>query len=406
MSWPSVKLSDVLEFHRGITFKPEDKVETFSSSSVVCMRTKNVQAQLDESDIIAVPESFVKRDELYLQEGDLLISSANSWNLVGKVVRIPQLNYRATAGGFISILRPLKQFIDPDYLYRFIGSDEQQHKIRHLGRQTTNISNLDRKRFLDLRIPLPPLSIQKQIAVVLEKADRLRQQSQQMEQELNSLAQSVFLDMFGDPILNPKGWARDRLGNRLSIKHGYAFSGEYFTSEGEYILLTPGNFFEEGGYRDRKEKQKYYIGEIPEGYILEKNNLLVAMTEQTEGLLGSSMFVPESNKFLHNQRLGLVDLEIGQNEYFYYFLFNNLSVRKSIQASSTGLKVKHTSPKKIEAIEVGIPPVDMQQKFEARVKKIWEQIKIIRKTATESDLHFNSLMQRAFKGVLEIKDVA
>ena len=48
----------------------------------------------------------------------------------------------------------------------------------------------------------------------------------------------------------------------------------------------------------------------------------------------------------------------------------------------------------------------MQQKFEARVKKIWEQIKIIRKTATESDLHFNSLMQRAFKGVLEIKDVA
>ncbi|MEC8485325.1 MAG: restriction endonuclease subunit S, partial [Pseudomonadota bacterium] len=65
MIWPLVKLSDILEFHRGITFKPEDKVETFSPSSLVCMITKNVQAKIDESDIIAVPEGFVKRDELY-----------------------------------------------------------------------------------------------------------------------------------------------------------------------------------------------------------------------------------------------------------------------------------------------------------------------------------------------------
>jgi type I restriction enzyme S subunit len=77
------------------------------------------------------------------------------------------------------------------------------------------------------------------------------------------------------------------------------------------VLLTPGNFYETGGYRDRGEKQKYYTGEIPSGYVLNQGELLVAMTEQAAGLLGSPILVPESGKFLHNQRLGLVTNKLG-----------------------------------------------------------------------------------------------
>ncbi len=65
---------------------------------------------------------------------------------------------------------------------------------------------ITRQNLCKVEIPLPPLPVQKQIAKILEQADTLRQQCQQMEQELNALAQSVFLDMFGDPLLNPKGW--------------------------------------------------------------------------------------------------------------------------------------------------------------------------------------------------------
>ncbi|MBE4980853.1 restriction endonuclease subunit S, partial [Enterobacter cloacae complex sp. P3B] len=89
MSWPMVKLGEVLTFIRGITFKPEEKIEASDPDAVVCMRTKNIQEELDESDLIAVPKALVKREELFLRHGDILISSANSWNLVGKVVQVP-----------------------------------------------------------------------------------------------------------------------------------------------------------------------------------------------------------------------------------------------------------------------------------------------------------------------------
>ena len=198
MPFPTQQLDSVLTYIRGITFKPDDVVKTSDNDAVVCMRTKNVQTALDESDLIAVPAKFVKRDEQYLQEKDILISSANSWNLVGKSVQIPKLNYVATAGGFISILRPNETIIDGDYLFLWIMSPSVQHDIRHLGRQTTNISNLDRKRFLKLEIPLPPLDVQKHIVKVLKEADKLRKHAVQLEIELNQLAKSIFQSSFGD----------------------------------------------------------------------------------------------------------------------------------------------------------------------------------------------------------------
>lgn len=102
------------------------------------------------------------------------------------------------------------------------------------------------------------------------------------------------------------GWEEKQLSELCDIKHGYAFEGKYFKNEGEYVLLTPGNFYEIGGYRDRGAKQKFFTGVIPREYVLNEGDLLVAMTEQAAGLLGSPILVPESEKFLHNQRLGLV----------------------------------------------------------------------------------------------------
>lgn len=404
MSWPSVKLSDVLEFHRGITFKPEDKVETFSSSSVVCMRTKNVQAQLDESDIIAVPESFVKRDELYLQEGDLLISSANSWNLVGKVVRIPQLNYRATAGGFISILRPLKQFIDPDYLYRFIGSDEQQHKIRHLGRQTTNISNLDRKRFLDLRIPLPPLSVQKQIAAVLEKADNLRQQSQQMERELNLLAQSVFLDLFGDPVTNNRNFTLKKLSDVVSVQSGATPSkarDDFW--DGDYPWVSP------------KDMKKVYINESVDhvsSKAFEETNLkkieIDSILVVVRGMILAHT-VPISTNIRNvaiNQDIKA--LRVCDSSLLPKFLLWNMKVQHShilAKVSTAAHGTKRLDMPDLMSIPIIIPPLESQQRFVHALERIDSLIKNVEQGKNRSREIFNSLMQRAFKGELDLKDV-
>jgi type I restriction enzyme S subunit len=156
---------------------------------------------------------------------------------------------------------------------------------------------------------------------------------------------------------NAGEWEEKPFSELCDIKHGYAFESEFFSNEGDYVLLTPGSFYEEGGYRDRGEKQKYFSGEIPGDYVLHKGDMLVAMTEQAAGLLGSPIIVPESDKFLHNQRLGLVVRKPGvawANEFFFH-VFNTQPVRKAIHDTASGAKVRHTSPTKIGEVVVSVP---------------------------------------------------
>lgn len=159
------------------------------------------------------------------------------------------------------------------------------------------------------------------------------------------------------------------LGEVLSIKHGYAFKGEFFVDVGERIVLTPGNFRREGGLQIRPEKERYYSGDFPQEFLLLKGELLVAMTDLTQGapLLGAPLSVPESARFLHNQRLGKViirddvRLDIG----FAYYLFCNDTVRAEIRAGATGSTVRHTSPGRICAVSVTLPHLVTQRRIAA-----------------------------------------
>lgn len=206
MTYPTNKLGDVAEFIRGITFKPDDVVPIDTDDAVVCMRTKNVQALLDCGDLLAVPSQFVRRKDQYLEEGDILVSSANSWNLVGKCCWIPSLPWPAAFGGFISVLRGDSARVDRRYLYWWFASDRIQALLRSFGQKTTNISNLNIERCLQLDLPLPPLPEQRRIAAILDKADALRTKRREALAQLDRLAQSIFVEMFGDPATNPKGW--------------------------------------------------------------------------------------------------------------------------------------------------------------------------------------------------------
>lgn len=161
------------------------------------------------------------------------------------------------------------------------------------------------------------------------------------------------------------GWQTKRLGELIHIKHGYAFKGEYFSDSGPFIVLTPGNFYDEGGFKDKGDKEKRYVGEVPKDFVLKRGDLLVAMTEQAEGLLGSSAIIPSDDLYLHNQRLGLVS-EIDNTRIdrkFLYYLFNTRPVRQRIRASASGTKVRHTSPSRIYELSVSIPPVTVQRQI-------------------------------------------
>ncbi|MBL7650099.1 MAG: restriction endonuclease subunit S, partial [Candidatus Hydrogenedentes bacterium] len=217
--------------------------------------------------------------------------------------------------------------LDSKYLYYYLASIVPL--LNELGTGAT-FRELSGGKLKEVPVPVAPLPEQQRIAAILDEAfDGIATAKANAEKNLQnaralfeSHLQSVFTK-------RGEGWVETPLSELCDIKHGYAFEGEFFSSEGDYVLLTPGNFYEKGGYRDRGEKQKYYIGEIPRDYVLNEGDLLVAMTEQAAGLLGSPILVPESDKFLHNQRLGLVTKKSGAawtNEFFFH-VFNTQTVR-------------------------------------------------------------------------------
>ena len=220
MTYPVAKLGDVARFIRGITFKPVDVVPVGTDDAIVCMRTKNVQSLLDCDDLLAVPERFVRRQDQFLEEGDVLVSSANSWNLVGKCCWVPSLPWRAAFGGFISVLRADPRKIEKRYLYWWFACDHTQALLRSFGQKTTNISNLNIERCLQLELPLPPLPEQRRIAAILDKVDALRTKRREALAQLDRLAQAIFVEMFGDPVSNPRGWRTLRLGEIFNIARG------------------------------------------------------------------------------------------------------------------------------------------------------------------------------------------
>ncbi|MDO8968797.1 restriction endonuclease subunit S [Algoriphagus sp.] len=148
----------------------------------------------------------------------------------------------------------------------------------------------------------------------------------------------------------PESWEWFRLGDVCELKHGYAFSSDFFTSDPTpYVLTTPGNFHENGGFRDRENKRKYYYGPVNPEFILKPGDLIIPMTEQAAGLLGSPAFIPDNGMvYLHNQRLGKMsfDSKIVLPEFSFLF-FNSSFFRNELARTCTGIKVRHTSPDRV-----------------------------------------------------------
>jgi type I restriction enzyme S subunit len=296
---------------------------------------------------------------------DVLVNSTG----VGTLGRVAQLRENppepTTVDSHVTIVRPRPGKFYPDFFgYMLVAIEDA---IKEAGEGCGGQTELARSALAEkfsVRYP-ELLPEQRRIVGILDEAfegiatakanaEKNRQNPRAL---FDSHLQSIFTQRGGE-------WMERPLAELCDIKHGFAFKSEFFTDQGDYVMLTPGNFYESGGYRDRGEKQKYYCGEIPAGYILKEGDLLVAMTEQAAGLLGSSMLIPESDKFLHNQRLGLVTKkpEVPWTNEFFFHVFNTRAVRREIHDGASGVKVRHTSPTKIGQVVVSFPTSVSQQR--------------------------------------------
>jgi type I restriction enzyme, S subunit len=296
--------------------------------------------------------------------------------------------------------------LSKEYLYWYLTFFDWQKAAE--GEDKIKGKTLNKAKLAVLPVLVPPFLEQKRIVAILDEAfEAMATIAANVETNLKN-ARELF-DSYRDAVFATmgEGWDESKLDQLIEIKHGFAFKSEYFTSEGRYVLLTPGNVFEEGGYRDRGEKQKYYIGEIPHGFILKKGDFLIAMTEQAAGLLGSPVIVPDDDRFLHNQRLGLVQVKPGAqwSNQFFFHAFNTKDFRNAAHDSGTGVKVRHTSPKKLGEIEVRYAGLlDEQDKVARRLDDLLDRTQRLeekyRLKLSQIDELKRSILQKAFSGEL------
>jgi type I restriction enzyme, S subunit len=197
------------------------------------------------------------------------------------------------------------------------------------------------------------------------------------------------------PFLLPASWTWARLGTVAGIKHGFAFQSESFTSEPTpFVLTTPGNFYEKGGFRDRGPKTKYYRGSVPSEFVLQPRDLIIPMTEQAPGLLGSPAFIPDDCKtYLHNQRLGklLFHSDSIAPEFAFWF-FNTPFFRGELAKTCTGMKVRHTSPRRILTVPFPICALAEQCRIVAKVDQLMTLCDELEKQLTRSEIESERLM--------------
>lgn len=229
----------------------------------------------------------------------------------------------------------------------------------------------------NLKIPLPPLPQQQKIANILDAADALRQNDKALIAKYDELTQALFLDMFGDPVSNPKGWEKVKLGAVTNMKAGKFIAASDIFSENNYDMYSC-----YGGNGLRGFVKTYtHEGEF---VLIGRQGALCGNVKITNGKFHATEHAIVCSPIMKYQTLWL------------YYLLKMLNLNRfSTGAAQPGLNVGT-----LVDLEIMMVPYDLQKKFAERVEVIEEQKAIAQKSLEKSESLFNSLLQKAFKGEL------
>ena len=397
--WTEAALGDVAALVRGVTFKPSDVQQMGDPGTVACMRTKNVQSELDLDDVLAVPASVVKRPDQYLLSGDTLVSSANSWNLVGKCSWVGELPWTSTFGGFVTALRAQRDKVDPRYLYRWFASPHTQAILRSFGRKTTSISNLSLDQTRRMTIPLPPIEEQRRIAAVLDQADELRAKRRAALALLDTLTESIFLDMFGDPAAHPLGTITIPLAD--FVERGDTLN---------YGVVQPGPDVRDGvplvraadlvGGTVRTSMLKRIAPEIDHQYRSSRirgNEVLVSCVGSVGAIAIADSDLAGANIARAVARVPIAD----PDERTYVAAFMRLPIaQRFFQQELRTVAQPTLNLKQLRELKVLCPPAERVGEFAKRAREVAAITSDSLDHKSQADHLFASLQQRAFRGEL------
>lgn len=359
------------------------------------MRTTNVQEHLDTSDVLSVRPSVVKRSDQYLERGDILISSANSWNLVGKCSWVPDLDTPATFGGFVTVLRADPALIDKRYLYRWFSSSRVQAVVRSFGRKTTNISNLDLKRCQELPVPMPPLREQRRIAGILDATDLARVRRRKSLSRIAELRSAIFLQMFGDPMNNAGAWHRATIGDIGVVITGNTPTRERPTGRTDALgWVKSDNLHGPGIYVTRPEEVVSRTAERPPR-MAGPGAILVTCIAGSPSSIGNLAITDREVAF--NQQINAVIPSRIDSKFLYSQL---LLSKRRVQSASTGGMKGLVNKTRFSGLPVIDPPIALQEEFASRFDEVEERAGKMAAQLAHLDALFDSLQHRAFAGEL------
>ena len=330
-----------------------------------------------------------------IRSGDVLVSTVRpNLNAVSRVA--VELDGATASTGFC-VLRPRSEVANGAYLFHWVRSPRF---VGEMVRRATGASYpaISDRIVFESKIPLPPLPEQRRIAEIMDKADALRTKRQAALAKLDTLTQSIFLDMFGDPATNPKGWPVRTIRDLLE-------SASYGTSEkaeatGEFPVLRMNNITRTGEmdiaelkYMDLKEDQR-------ERYLVRTGDVLFNRTNSAE-LVGKTAIYREANPMAYAGYL--IRLRVNRKyepEYLAAFLNTVYSKRVLRSMCKSIIGMANINATELQALRIPVPPLPVQHEFAGCITAVEKLKATHRISLVEQDDLFTTLQQRAFRGDL------
>ncbi len=380
---------------RAATWNPlranADEVFRYIDLSSVDQDTKSI-AEAREIACIEAPS----RARQLVSAGDVLVSTVRP-NLNG-VARVPEEFDGATASTGFCVLRPEPSKIDGSYLFQWVKSSAFVSDMVSKATGASYPAVSDRIIF-ESSLPLPPLEEQRRIAAILDQAETLRTQRRAALAQLDSLTQSLFVDMFGDPNRNEKGWkvvALESVCDAIwDIDHKMPKSVE----EG-MPFISAKDLIENGqiSFEDIKRISNDDFKHLSKKGLPRKGDIIYSRIGVN---LGKARMVEVEFPFLASY--SCCTIRPNESEIDRQYLCNLLDspfLLKQAQSGIRGIAVPDLGMGEIRNFQIVLPPLALQQSFATRIQAI-EALKATHRTAlAELDALFASLQQRAFAGEL------
>lgn len=318
-----------------------------------------------------------------------------------KVLKIDKINSDIMVSTGFFVLRPSKK-INPLYLEYILKSSEFQKSKDKLAKGATQkaINNTNLKK---IKIPLPPIDIQMKIAEALDKAQELIDNRKEQIAKYDKLIQSLFFDMFGDPVTNSKGWEKKNIKDIVKkIDSGWSpkcYNKVADSNKWGVLRLSAVT----GGEYSQKENKELPDEVEPKVEKEVKVYDLLMARKNTPELVGDCTYVFETReKLIMSDLIFRLDTKDNVDRKFLWKLLMDKKFKSKVKslAGGSAKSMSNISKAKLMDLVIPFPPLSIQRQFGSIVEKIEHEKKRLEASLNKMENNFNSLMKKSFKGDL------